>query len=140
MPYSVHLTFRIHFHPQLKGDAVRNVLVIDDEQMIRDLLKQALSRMDFQVETAEDAEDGMAQFDRGIYDLVITDVRMPGVNGHRVVHHIRRSGRKQTPVIGLSGTPCLLQNGDFDDVLHKPFTIQNLLEKVKVLTCAACSS
>jgi DNA-binding response OmpR family regulator len=119
---------------------VRNVLVIDDERMIRDLLKQALSRIDFQVETADDAEDGMAQFDRGMYDLVITDVRMPGVNGHRVVHHIRRSGRRETPVIGVSGTPCLLQNGDFDEVLHKPFTIQKLLEKVKVLTCAPCSS
>jgi DNA-binding response OmpR family regulator len=125
-------------HRQLKGDIVCNVLVIDDEKMIRDLLKQALTRMNIQVETAGDAEDGMAQFDRGMYDLVITDVRMPGVNGHRVVHHIRRSGRKQTPVIGVSGTPCLLQNGDFDDVLYKPFTIRNLLEKIRGLTCAPC--
>jgi DNA-binding response OmpR family regulator len=76
----------------------------------------------------------MAEFDSGKYDLVITDVRMPGVDGHRVVHHIRHSGRKRTPVIGVSGTPWLLQNGDFDDVLHKPFTIQNLIEKVNVLT------
>ncbi len=114
-----------------------NVLVIDDEKMIRDLLKQALARINVQVQTAGDAEDGMAEFDRGIYDLVITDVRMPGVDGHRVVHHIRCSGRKQTPVIGLSGTPWLLHNGDFDDVLQKPFAIQNLLEKVKVLACAS---
>ncbi len=112
-----------------------NVLVIDDEQMIRDLLKQALTRINVQVQTAGDAEGGMAEFDRGIYDLVITDVRMPGVDGHRVAHHIRGSGRKRTPIIGLSGTPWLLQNGDFDDVLHKPFAIQNLLEKVKDLTC-----
>jgi DNA-binding response OmpR family regulator len=118
---------------------VCHVLVIDDEQMIRDLLKQALGRINIQVETAGDAEDGMAQFDRGMYDLVITDVRMPGVNGHRVVHHIRRSVRRQTPVIGVSGTPCLLQDGEFDDVLHKPFTIQNLLEKVKVLTSVPCA-
>lgn len=111
-----------------------SVLVIDDEQMIRDLLKQALARINVQVSTAGDAEGGMAEFDRGIYDLVITDVRMPGVDGRRIVHHIRRSGRKQTPVIGVSGTPWLLQNGDFDDVLQKPFAIQNLLEKVKLLT------
>ena len=111
-----------------------NVLVIDDEQMILDLLKQALNRADVQVQTAGDAEGGMAEFDRGRYDLVITDVRMPGVDGHRIVHHIRRSERNRTPVIGVSGTPWLLQNGDFDDVLHKPFTIQNLIEKVRVLT------
>ncbi len=111
-----------------------NVLVIDDEGMIRELLRQALSLVDFKVETADDAKMGMDKFDRGFYDLVITDVRMPGVDGHSVVHHIRRSRRQTTPVIGLSGTPWLLQHGDFDDVLHKPFAIQNLIEKVRTLT------
>jgi DNA-binding response OmpR family regulator len=115
---------------------VCSVLVIDDERMIRELIKLALSRADLQVETAGDAEGGMAAFDRGMYDLVITDVRMPGVDGHRVVHHIRRSRRKRTPVIGVSGTPWLLQNGDFDDVLQKPFSIQNLIDKVNGLTRA----
>lgn len=111
-----------------------NVLVIDDEEMVRDLLKQALSRVDVAVETAGDAEKGMAKFDKGAYDLVITDVRMPGVDGHRIVHHIRGSKRNRTPVIGVSGTPWLLNNGDFDDVLHKPFAISHLLEKVHCLT------
>ncbi len=113
---------------------MQKVLVIDDEQMIRQLLEQVLSRYDLEVETADGAELGMAKFDRGAYDLVITDVRMPGVDGHRVVHHIRRSRREQTPVIGLSGTPWLLQDGDFDDVLNKPFAISNLIEKVRHLT------
>lgn len=111
-----------------------SVLVIDDEEMIRNLLKQVLSRVDVSVETADNAEGGMAKFDRGIYDLVITDVRMPGVDGHRVVHHIRHSKRHQTPVIGVSGTPWLLHNGDFDDILQKPFAIRNLLDKVQCLT------
>lgn len=110
-----------------------SVLVIDDEEMIRNLLKQVLSRMDVSVETADNAEGGMAKFDSGYYDLVITDVRMPGVDGHRVVHHIRHSERHQTPVIGVSGTPWLLHNGDFDDILQKPFAIRNLLDKVQCL-------
>jgi DNA-binding response OmpR family regulator len=121
----------------MPGGDMQKVLVIDDEQMIRQLLQQALSRCNLEVETAPDAEGGMAKFDTGMYDLVITDVRMPGVDGHRVVHHIRRSRREQTPVIGLSGTPWLLQNGDFDDVLHKPFAISSLIEKVRHLTDAA---
>ncbi len=111
-----------------------SILVIDDEQMIRDLIRQALSRSNFTVETATDATGGMAKFDEGLYDLVITDVRMPGVDGHSVVDHIRQSRRQATPVIGVSGTPWLLQNGDFDDVLHKPFAIQTLLEKAEYLT------
>ncbi len=114
---------------------MRTVLVIDDEQMVRELLAQALKRINLKVETAGDAECGLAKFDAGMYDLVITDVRMPGVDGHRVVHHIRRSKRQRTPVIGVSGTPRLLQNGDFDEVLDKPFAIQNLIDKVQGLTC-----
>ncbi len=113
---------------------MRNVLVIDDEEMVRDLLKQALSRLDVSVETAGDAKKGMAKFDDGVFDLVITDVCMPGVDGHHIVHHIRSSKRHRTPVIGVSGTPWLLNSGDFDDVLHKPFAIQHLLEKVNCLT------
>ncbi len=110
-----------------------NVLVIDDERMIRDLLSQALSRLDLTVDTAESAIGGIAKFDNGAYDLVITDVRMPGVDGRHVVHHIRGSKRDATPIIGLSGTPLLLQNGGFDAVLDKPFVLQSLIEKVKDL-------
>jgi DNA-binding response OmpR family regulator len=112
---------------------VRNVLVIDDEQLIRDLLTQALRLVDFRVVTADNAKGGMAEFDSGLYDLVITDVQMPGVDGHGVVHHIRHSQRQKTPVIGLSGTPWLLNGGDFDDVLSKPFAIHSLIEKAKSL-------
>ncbi len=111
-----------------------NVLVIDDEQMICDLVEQALSMAGFKVETVDDSERGMVKFDSGLYDLVVTDVRMPGVDGRVVLHHIRHSERKSTPVIGLSGTPWLLHNGDFDAVLHKPFAIQNLIDKAKLLT------
>lgn len=112
---------------------MRSVLVIDDERMICDLLKQVLLRLNYRVDTAENALGGIAKFDQGSYDLVITDVRMPGVDGHSVVHHIRRSRRDATPVIGLSGTPWLLQNADFNDVLAKPFALQSLLEKVTSL-------
>lgn len=111
-----------------------SVLVIDDERMICDLIKQALSRLNFHVETTDNALGGIAKFEKGKYDLVITDVRMPGVDGHTVVHHIRRSHRDRTPVIGVSGTPWFLQNGDFDEVFPKPFAIQSLIEKVVDLT------
>jgi DNA-binding response OmpR family regulator len=101
--------------------------------MIRNLLEHALSSVDFQVETADNAKGGMTKFDSERYDLVITDVQMPGVDGHYVVNHIRCSDRQKTPVIGVSGTPWLLNDGGFDDVLHKPFAIQSLIEKAKSL-------
>ena len=110
------------------------VLVIDDERMIRELIQQALSRLDYKVDTVDNALGGIKKFEQGDYDLVITDVRMPGVDGHTVVRHIRQSSRCTTPIIGLSGTPWLLQNGDFDEVMHKPFTLHSLMEKVTTLT------
>lgn len=111
-----------------------NVLVIDDERMIRDLVKKALERWGYSVDSAGNASEGMTKYDKGQYDLVITDVRMPGVDGHTVARYIRNSQRNPAPVIGLSGTPWLLQNGTFDDVLSKPFAIQALIEKVENLT------
>jgi DNA-binding response OmpR family regulator len=112
---------------------VGRVLIIDDDSMIRDLLQYALSRSNWTVDTAENTLSGLDKFYSGTYDLVITDVRMPGVDGHYVVHRIRTSNRGATPVIGLSGTPRLLQGGDFDEVLQKPFVVQTLLEKVNHL-------
>ena len=122
------------------GWDVGYVLVIDDERMIRELLKKALGRLDYVVDTAESASGGIRKFDQGFYDLVITDVRMPGVDGHSVLNHIRHSERDSTPVIGVSGTPRLLQNGKFDDVLHKPFSMNALIEKVTYLTATKLRS
>lgn len=113
---------------------MRRVLVIDDEQMIRDMLQKALNRIDFSVDTAENAIGGIEKFNSSRFDLVITDVRLPGMDGNEVARHIKRSKFQQTPVMGISGTPWLVQNGEFDDVLFKPFTIQSLIDKAQSLT------
>lgn len=114
------------------------VLVIDDEQMILSMVKQALQRLDYAVETAHDGKTGIAKFDRGGYDLVITDICMPDTDGHRVVSHIRNSPRGRTPVIGMSGTPWRLNNHGFDEVLPKPFPIDRLMRTARTLTADAC--
>ena len=111
-----------------------NILVIDDEVLVLEMVQTALRRLKFNVDIAQDVAQGIAKFDHGAYDLVITDVRMPGVDGTAVVHHIRKSKRDHTPVLGLSGTPWLLQNCGFDEVLDKPFSLHLLIEKTKRLT------
>lgn len=110
------------------------VLVIDDEQMIRQLVEQVLQRMNYSVETAENGRRGIDMFDTGCFDLVITDVCMPETDGNRVVHHIRNSPRQHTPVIGMSGTPWKLARHEFDGVLPKPFQINHLIEAARALT------
>ena len=114
------------------------VLVIDDERMILSMVKQVLQRLDYAVETARDGETGIAKFDTDSFDLVITDIRMPDTDGHRVVNHIRKSARKRIPVIGMSGTPWELANHGFDEVLAKPFRIDRLMQTARTLTADAC--
>ena len=111
-----------------------NVLVIDDERMILSLVEQVLHRINYSVETAENGRVGIDKFDKGSFDLVITDICMPETDGNRVVDHIRNSCRSHTPVIGMSGTPWKLVDQGFDHVLPKPFPIENLLKTAKMLT------
>jgi DNA-binding response OmpR family regulator len=65
------------------------------------------------------------------FDLVITDLQMPGIDGNGVVRHIRNSKRRTTPVVGLSGTPWLLEQSNFDAILQKPTSIKTLVATVK---------
>ena len=113
------------------------VLVIDDEKMMVSLVRQVLSEADFKVDTALAGDDGLRKFTGGDYDLVITDIRLPGTDGHQVVNFIRASERGKTPVIGISGTPWLLKDSAFDRVLAKPFSIKSLIDTAQSLVTAS---
>ena len=110
-----------------------DVLVIDDEESILLMITIALAKFGFTVEIATDGSEGIKKFFEGNYGLVITDIQMPGPDGNDVVRHIRNSNRKSTPVIGISGTPWLLKNSDFDAVLPKPSSIKTLVDTAKNL-------
>jgi CheY-like chemotaxis protein len=110
------------------------ILVIDDEKGILRVIEEALTKFGHDVELAFDGIEGVEKFDHGSYDMVITDLRMPGLDGKGVVRHIRNSHKNSIPVIGISGTPWLIQDSDFDAVLSKPFPLQDLVESVKKLT------
>ena len=65
------------------------------------------------------------------FELLVTDLRMPRVDGFGVLRHIRASEKAPTPVIGISGTPWLLKEGEFQKVLAKPVPIELLLAAVE---------
>ncbi|MBW2489421.1 MAG: response regulator [Deltaproteobacteria bacterium] len=110
------------------------ILVIDDEKGILGVIREALTRSGHDVEIALDGIEGIQKFDDGSYDMVITDLRMPGLDGKGVVDHIRASGKSAVPVIGISGTPWQIKDSGFDEVLAKPFPLQDLVESVNKLT------
>jgi DNA-binding response OmpR family regulator len=110
---------------------VGRVLAIDDEKAILEMLKRALDLFGFRVEVAASGEEGIEKFKKESFDVVVTDILMPGIDGVSVLNYIRKSNRAKTPVIGISGTPWLLQNENFDLILDKPFSIKALVESVR---------
>lgn len=75
------------------------VLVIDDDEEIRTLVRHMLVSVGHQVEEAPDGMDGLRAFAKRRADLVITDISMPGMDGHEVILNFRT----EVPVIAISG-------------------------------------
>ena len=114
-------------------NGMSTILVIDDEKGILQLMHQALTKYGHNVETADDGQEGIRKFDDGCFDIVITDILMPVIDGNGVVAHIRKSEKQSIPVIAISGTPWLLESANFDMVLSKPFPLKKLIESIRSL-------
>lgn len=119
------------------GDAMYRILVIDDEKAILDVVQRVLSKAGFKVEIALDGQKGIQKFDSGQFDMVITDILMPGADGREVVKHIRNSHKPYTTIIVCSGTPWLVENNQFDAVFAKPFPLEDLVNLVHHLSMKA---
>jgi len=112
------------------------VLIIDDEEAVRCLLTDALSMNGIDTDAANNGSDGLEKFHQEKFDIVITDLVMPGINGNSVAREIRISERPDTPIIGISGTTWLFEDDHFDLVFEKPMSIASLVGAVKNLALA----
>jgi len=127
------------------GLAMCNVLLIEDEKLVSDMLRRVITRSGHNVETASGGHEGLLKFEKGPFDLVITELSMPGINGRRVARSIRRSEKPNTPIIGMSASPWLL-DGDgsdsfiFDSFIPKPFHMQTLLHAINEAALSSMNS
>jgi two-component system copper resistance phosphate regulon response regulator CusR len=117
-------------------DEIR-VLLIEDEKKIADTLAKGLKELDYHVETAYDGKIGWRLFEANDFDLVISDINLPGVNGFDLVKSIR-SRNQHIPVIlltALSTTDDKIEGFDAgaDDYLVKPFEFKELLVRIRAL-------
>ena len=69
---------------------MERVLVVDDETQIRTALSEVLKRKGYEVACAASGEEGLARIKEGFYDLVITDVKMPGIGGVGLLHSVSK--------------------------------------------------
>ena len=109
---------------------VKPILVIDDEVSILMLLQRILSRNGYAVDTAVNGEEGIWKITNNEYSLILTDIKMPGISGDQVLDHLRNKIKKSTPIVGMSGTPWLLDQIGFDAVLQKPYYMKELLDLI----------
>ncbi len=112
------------------------ILVIDDETAILKLLDICLSRKGYVVDTAASGEEGIQKIETREYSLILTDIIMPGISGEQVLEHLRHKTHQSTPIVGMSGTPWLLDGQGFDAVLAKPYPLKELLALVQRLTAS----
>lgn len=117
----------------LKNFEHYNVLVIDDEAAILEVLEIVLTNKGMKVDTAENGAEGIRKIESNDYDIIITDIKMPGISGEKVLAEVKRIKGDTLPVIGMSGTPWLLDANLFDAVLSKPYTREDLFEVIKMV-------
>jgi len=134
---------------------IKILLIEDDEDMCEEL-RQALEEKKYRVSLALNGSAGMSSVKQNGYNLVLLDLKMPGLNGYELLKHIKKKN-PNTKVIVLTGSPIskeLLQEeggGEeeilpteknyknsilklADGILNKPFDMKRLFSKIKELT------
>ena len=114
------------------------VLVIDDDEVTRTLVKRILDGEGHRVEEAHDGAEGLRLFGKNPPDLVLTDINMPGLDGHDVIEAIRVL-HADVPIIAISGggaTPkdeLLLKASNLGavEIIMKPFEFRQLVGAVE---------
>jgi len=115
----------------------RKILIIDDEEMMRDTIAMMLEDGDFEIRGAADGNIGLRELETYRPDLVITDIIMPNKEGIETILEIRRKW-PDLPIIAISGGGRT-SNMDFleaakkfgaNETLHKPFTVDEIVAAV----------
>jgi two-component system phosphate regulon response regulator OmpR len=112
-----------------------HILVVDDDNRIKDLVKQYLEEKDFLVTTAKDSQDAKRKLEIIKFDILILDIMMPGQSGLSLTKDIKKDNSK-TPIILLTAKDDAkdrVKGLEFgaDDYLSKPFEPKELLLRIK---------
>lgn len=113
------------------------VLVVEDEEKMRDVLRRGLEAAGYAVEVAADGQECLDRVEKDDYDAVVLDIKLPDIDGFEVCRRLRRA-EVWTPVLMLTALGDIhdritgLDAGG-DDYLVKPFAFGELLSRVRAL-------
>lgn len=118
----------------------KNILIIDDEELIIRSLKKLLEKNGYSVFIAKNGQDALVMAEEESFDLIVADIRMPGLNGVETIQAIYE-GLEQK---GLKDIPAIFITGYADEeikrkaealkpvaYIYKPFDIKELVDKVR---------
>lgn len=114
------------------------ILAVEDELRLAEALSQIMQEQKYQVDVANDGNDGLDYALYGDYDVIVLDVMLPGKDGFEVVRALR-AAKVQTPVIMLTARDDVrdkirgLDKGA-DDYMTKPFVPEELLARIRALS------
>src|ERR1700722_10412980 len=122
---------------KIKKDPMQTILVIDDDESLRDTIGLMLEKEGFRPVLVADGATGLEQAQASAPNLILIDLRMPGINGVDVCKQLRARGAT-TPVIVLSALgdeidKVLLLEIGADDYVVKPFGTRELLARIRAL-------
>ncbi|WP_133579601.1 response regulator transcription factor [Aureibacillus halotolerans] len=117
-------------------EKMSRILVVDDEERIRRLLKMYLERENYEIDEAEDGEQALELASHRNYDCILLDIMMPGMDGVEVCERIRE--KKATPIVLLTakGEEANRVQGfesGADDYIVKPFSPREVVLRVKAI-------
>ena len=112
----------------------KRILLIDDDNAIRTILSRALSLVGYEVADAGSGEEELTLFQMHPFDLVITDFKMPGMDGCTLSCRIKEKSAN-TPVVLITGSEkedirAWLREGFIDALMFKPFNFKDMQRRV----------
>jgi two-component system response regulator CiaR len=113
------------------------ILAVEDERLLLQAISGVLREEGYQVDCADRGDEGLLLAERGIYDLLILDIMMPGLDGLSIVKRLRAKGNL-TPVLFLTAKDSVEArveglDAGADDYLVKPFAVEELLARTRAL-------
>ncbi len=117
-----------------------HILIVEDKQSLAHMLKTSLEEKGHTVVLAGDGADGLAHAETGLYDAVVLDIMLPGLDGLEVIRRLRGKGRegKQVPVLALTARDSIADivtalDLGVDDYLTKPFAMAEFMARLRAV-------
>jgi DNA-binding response OmpR family regulator len=116
-------------------DERTSVIIVDDDEMLLEMFKTTLSIEGYQCETASSAEAAIELIEKTSFDIMLTDIRMPGIKGFELTHKAKRMRPDMAVIIMTAYAEEFSYDNALEagasDFIKKPFTLNELIARIQ---------